>query len=397
MSGVRDNLSGGISRCSQISALAVTVGFSTAGTIKATRTNPSDAKYKGVRIMYKTGGYPTSPTDGSVFYDSNDATPVSTYTKNGFTDGTAYYLRAFAYTYKNATRLYTTTTSGAQASGTPVQIQGQQIFTSSGNFTVPAGVNAIDVFLVGGGGGGNVNGYAGAGGGYTKTLKNLSVTPGSSLSVVVGAGGAGSTEKTGLGGNGSASTIGIGGTTYTANGGYGGGVYTTANAGHGGSGGGASASGRSDAVSEWVPNGSHGGDGGSDGSNGYFGSQSAYNYMVSTNNSLAETRKPVLVPSDRPYCRGQGSTTRAFGESSGTLYSGGGGSACDNNTSTLWYGAGGAGGGGKGGAYSTSASAGTANTGGGGGCGSTYGNGSSSANSHGKAGGSGIVIIRWGY
>ena len=146
MSGVRDNLSGGVSRCSQISALVVTVGFATAGTIKATWSNPSDAKYKGVRIMYKTGGYPTSPTDGSVFYDSNDATPVSTFTKSGFTDGTTYYLRAFAYTYKNATRLYTTTTDGAQASGTPVQVKGQQIFTSSGNFTVPAGVTTLDVF-----------------------------------------------------------------------------------------------------------------------------------------------------------------------------------------------------------------------------------------------------------
>lgn len=395
MSGVRDNLSGGISRCSQISGLAVTVGFSTAGTIKASWTNPNDAKYKGVRIMYKTGSYPMSPTDGSVFYDSNDATPVSTITKNGFTDGTTYYLRAYAYTYKNATRLYTHTTTGAQASGTPVQIQGQEIFTSSREFTVPAGVNAIDVFLVGGGGGGNVNGYAGAGGGYTKTLKNLAVTPGSSISVVVGAGGAGTTVSTGLGGNGSASSITVGGTTHSANGGYGGGVYTTANAGYGGSGGGASDSGKTDGVSAMVPSGSHGGDGGSDGSNGYFGSLSAYNYMVSTNDSLASTRKPVLVPADRAYCKGQGSTTRAFGESSGTLYSGGGGSACDGNTSTIWYGAGGAGGGGKGGAYTTEATAGTANTGGGGGCGSTRGN--SGAKTYGKDGGSGIVIIRWGY
>ena len=180
MSGIRDNLSGGVSRCSQIGDLKVTVGFSSLGTIVASWINPNDAKYKGFRIMYKTGGYPTSPTDGSVFYDSNDTTPVTNYTKNGFTDGTTYYLRAFAYTYKNATRLYTTTTDGAQASGTPLQVKGEQIFTSSGIFTVPAGVTAVDVFLVGGGGGGagaswGTNGGhgsgSGGGAGYTKPIK----------------------------------------------------------------------------------------------------------------------------------------------------------------------------------------------------------------------------------
>ena len=357
MSGVRDNLSGGVSRCSQISGLAVTVGFSTAGTIKATWTNPSDAKYKGVRIMFKTGGYPTSPTDGSVFYDSNDATPVSTFTKSGFTDGTLYYLRAFAYTYKNATRLYTTTTSGAQASGTPLQVQGQQIFTSSGTFTVPAGVTAIDVFLVGGGGGSGTefsNGYGGSAGGKTTIKKALAVTPGASASVLVGAGGVGVA--------GSQSKFTIGSTVLTADGG---GISSQGVGGNGGSGGGGG--GQYQIVA---------GNGGSDGSNG--SDSKPYN-----NGTQAFTYKGGT---------GQGSTTRAFGESGNTLYAGGGGGAWSPTGYPGARGFGGSGGGGNGqetGSTTNVATGGTANTGGG--AGAHYGVSSVGT------GGSGVVIVRWGY
>lgn len=357
MSGVRDNLSGGISRCSQISSLAVTVGFSTAGTIKATWTNPNDAKYKGVRIMYKTGGYPTSPMDGSVFYDSNDATPVSTFTKSGFTDGTLYYLRAFAYTYKNATRLYTTTTTGAQASGTPIQTKGQQIFTSSGTFTVPAGVTTIDVFLVGGGGGSGTDtstGYGGAGGGYTHT-ERLTVTPGAQASVIVGAGGVG-------GNDGSPSSFTLGSKVLTANGGK---KCAQAVGGAGGSGGGGG--GQYQIVA---------GNGGSDGSNGF--ASTPYN-----NGTQAFTYAGGA---------GQGTTTRAFGESNGTLYAGGGGGVWSPTGYPGARGFGGAGGGGNGQeVFSTTniATGGTANTGGGAG-----GHYNASANG---VGGSGIVIVRWGY
>lgn len=394
MSGVRDNLSGGISRCSQINNLAVTTGFSAPGTINASWTNPSDAKYKGVRIMYKTGSYPTSPTDGSVFYDSNDATPVSTYTKTGFTDGTTYYLRAFAYTYKNATRLYTTTTSGAQASGTPSQVQGELIFTSSGNFTAPAGVNAVDIFLVGGGGGGSYAGekkLVGGGGGYTKTVKNVAVTPGASYPIVIGAGGAGGTGTTtgSSGGNGGETTIVINGTTHSAKGGYGGGDYSVANTGNGGSGGGASGP---QATKEGDPTGGIGGDGGMDGSNGYRTAKTAYEYLVNQGSSTAEYYVATLVEAGKIYSQGQGSTTRAFGDSAKTLYSGGGGSPSNGDSSTLWVGAGGAGGGGKGAGFNVAATSGTANTGGGGGTGSTRGSQKSGA-----SGGSGIAIIRWGY
>lgn len=357
MSGVRDNLSGGISRCSQISGLTVAVGFSTAGTVKLKWTNPSDAKYKGVRIMLKTGGYPTSPTDGSVFYDSNDAVPPTEYTAYGFVDGTTYYFRAFAYTYKNATRLYTTTTDGAQASGVPLQVQGQQIFTNSGTFTVPAGVTAIDVFLVGGGAGSGTDyetGYGGAGGGYTYT-ERLTVTPGAQASVLIGAGGVGGTD-------GSPSTFTIASKTLTANGGK---KCVRAVGGAGGSGGGAG--GQYQIVA---------GNGGSDGSNG--GASTPYN-----NGTQAFTYSGGV---------GQGSTTRAFGESGGTLYAGGGGGSWSPTGYPGSRGFGGAGGGGNGNEYRSTvniATGGTPNTGGGA--------GGSDGMDYANNGGSGIVIVRWGY
>lgn len=57
----------------------------------------------------------------------------------------------------------------------------QQYFTTSGNWTVPAGVTKATVTCVGGGA------QNGSGGGYIK--RTVSVTPGASISVTVGAGG----------------------------------------------------------------------------------------------------------------------------------------------------------------------------------------------------------------
>jgi hypothetical protein len=74
-------------------------------------------------------------------------------------------------------------------------------FYPAGDYTwvVPAGCTEVDVFLVGGGGGSG-NG-SGAGSGYTKTYKRdnigikqgsqISVTPGQEINIIVGKGGAG--------------------------------------------------------------------------------------------------------------------------------------------------------------------------------------------------------------
>ena len=236
---------------------------------------------------------------------------------------------------------------------------------SSTKFTVPKGVKKIDVFCVGGGGsGGNSNavsagfgvnarkylGGGGGGGGYTNTMKNVAVTPGQQLSVVVGNGGSGGTNSSG-GHDGGKSSV---GDICSAFGGLEGGGYISTGK-YGGSGGGADA----DYIS--YDNGSEynygwkGNIGGKDGRNGEDG------VLVRTSDS--DTPKTIGG-------KGQGTTTRYFGESTGTLYSAGGcGLLSPSNYGT---------------SFPTYAVANTGNGGDGGSvCNPYYGS-------------SGICIIRWG-
>ena len=103
-----------------------------------------------------------------------------------------------------------------------VKSQTTQNFTTVGtsSFTVPCGVTSITVQVWGGGGaggGGSVTsangGSGGGGGGYCTQV--ISVTPGSTISYTVGAGGVGGT---GNGGNGGSSSFG----SVSATGGTGG-------------------------------------------------------------------------------------------------------------------------------------------------------------------------------
>jgi hypothetical protein len=67
---------------------------------------------------------------------------------------------------------------------------GSQSFTASGVFVVPAGVTTITVELLGAGGSGGGNGGGGGGGGgYTSSV--VTVNPGDSISITIGAAGGG--------------------------------------------------------------------------------------------------------------------------------------------------------------------------------------------------------------
>lgn len=70
---------------------------------------------------------------------------------------------------------------------------GFQAYTTPGTytFTVPAGVTSLSIVGVGGGGGGaqNTTSPSGGGGGMVKYTNNIAVTPGETLTVVIGAGG----------------------------------------------------------------------------------------------------------------------------------------------------------------------------------------------------------------
>lgn len=205
-------------------------------------------------------------------------------------------------------------------------------FLTSGVFTptdLRGAADGIDVFLVGGGGGTPGSYTGGAGGGYTNTKRGVLIKKGTSYSITVGAGGTGNAT------GGSTSAF-----DAVANGGKPG--VTSFKGGDGGSGGGGY-SGENDTPA---------GVGGSDGSDGGAGSAVGG--------------------------KGQGTTTREFAETFGTLYAGGGGGGA---VTTNKVGAGGAGGGANGMRDAA------ANTGGGAG-------GSIDDNTTSHRGGSGIVIIR---
>lgn len=115
----------------------------------------------------------------------------------------------------------TTWTSAAPASSF-VGYRGQ-VFTGNGTFTIPTGITAVKVTVVGGGGGASaVYGGGGAGGGSAiKFLTGL--TPGNTLAVTVGSGGSGT--STSSGGTGGTSQVASGTqtiTTISATGGAGG-------------------------------------------------------------------------------------------------------------------------------------------------------------------------------
>ena len=222
------------------------------------------------------------------------------------------------------------------------------VFLESGAFTVPAGVNSMDVFLVGGGASGA--NFVGGGGGYTNTEKNIPVTSGDTWTVTVGDGGARNARQ-----NGQASKIEeTSGAlrSYQANGGNIGGSSTGGNGGSGG-----------------APYDS--GAGGSDGGNG---ENTAWGSPGTGQDDRAYGTDPV-----EPY-----NTTREFGDYDGALYSGGGGGGRSSGGPGGPGGDGGGGDGDRGG----NAQDGEPNTGGGGG-----GDGQTSTN--GGAGGSGIVKVRY--
>lgn len=139
-------------------------------------------------------------------------------------------------------------------------------FLTSGTLTFSSlgtASSGIDLFLVGGG-------SAEGGGGYTATHKGLSISTGTSYSIVVGSGG----------------------TSSSVNGGTSSGFGQSVSGGQGKDGG--SGAGGSGYVNDGATGGSNGGNGGLGGDNWTGGT-------------------------------GQGTTTREFGESSGALYAGGGG------------------------------------------------------------------------
>jgi len=163
-------------------ANAPTIGTATSASgtsVSVAFTAPSDiggGAITGYRVVSTPGG----------LIGTGSSSPVEV---SGLTTGTAYTFKAWAINAYGPSPL-----SAASNSATPVA-QGQDAFTSSGSFTwvAPAGVTSISYVAVGSGGGygftttGGYNRYNGGGGGALIYRNNVTVTPGNSYNVVVGA------------------------------------------------------------------------------------------------------------------------------------------------------------------------------------------------------------------
>lgn len=254
---------------------------------------------------------------------------------------------------------------------------GSSAFTAETKATTSAGTaSRIRVLVVAGGGGGG--GCGGGGGGGVRHDTAFVASPGTTYTVTVGAGGAGGAGNA-QGGNGTDSSFGVVGNIITGTGGGGGGGFsnTNQNGRDGGSGGGAGAMASPPYTTGTGGNGNTPVTSPSQGNNG--GTSQTFNAFGGGGGAASNGQAAMAGNAGGGGSGGDGLLNNIQGLYS--TYGGGGGGGSGRQ-----YGIGGRGGGGDGRAFGLRASfAGTVNTGGGGGGG---------YNDTGKAGGSGIVVLR---
>lgn len=264
-------------------------------------TNPVSTNLQTIKVIQKIGSDPENPNDGTQVYEGTG----TTVTVDNLQDSIDYRFGIFAIgkngKYKDpVVKNYTPaiypkyTYTGEHALVKDENDHWRIRFLYSGILEWLDEDTKIDAFIVGAGGGGD---YAGGGGGYTKTVRNITLTRGQRINIIVGSGGTGS-KYTVSSTDGGSSSFG----EHTAQGGK---RSNSLNGGDGGSGGGAHFTGIGVSFI--------GGNGGSDGANGEdkiaYGSSSS----ITTYGG-----------------RGQGSTTREFGETAGPIHAGGGGGSAQN-------------------------------------------------------------------
>ena len=340
--------------------------------------NPNQAAgkpFSGVIIRYSTSGYPGVTGGTQVYKGAGNNTAVGGWSQT-YIDmpalNTTYYFSCYPYMTCSAGEKTGTALNAVAITSAVINIT----FTSSGSYTIPAGYTKADLFVVGGGGkawSGNTGAYGvgGAGSGRTATKIGLAISVGQKATITIGAGGTTASNKVASGGT---TSVVFPNLTLSALGGDSQNFSESYTSGGGGGSGGGGAS--------YYRYGHQYDPGGVGGTNGGNGANVTGNYATTLGG------------------KGQGTTTRAFGSSSGTLYAGGGGGSggCSGAYSYTFSngGAGGAGGGGRGGngaGYNhrgENGVAGAANTGGGGGGGGSGDGG----RGDGGNGGSGIALIK---
>ncbi len=259
-----------------------------------------------------------------------------------------------------------------------------KIRTATNSWVAPTGVTKVNLVLVGGGGAGGSNLYAGGGGGGRVLIGNdRTVTPGTTYSITIGAGGAPTTAGQRGSDGGSSSISGSGFTTLTSIGGAGG-ANEGNNGSNGGSGSGGHRRGGAGQVTSgtpvtgttWYGNNGAAGDGWLGGAGGGGGAGTAGTQGNANNNGGAGGAGLAILINPTT---GAVTTT----SSSADIYSAGGGGAA---TSPGSGGAGGTGGGGNGAGSGGGGNASGIGSGGGGA------NGAGSLGGYGKAG---ILVITY--
>lgn len=400
---------GAYSQTSTSSPVTLTVGDSGTYSVSGTAYNAFGISPSSPSASVAVTTVPQAPTIGTASVTSTSTNVTVTWTLgnnggkalsaititpylNGTTAGTTQNAATTSSTSHSFTGLtmgsaYTFKVKTTNANGTSAES------SATNSVTIPTIVETETLVIAGGGSGGSPMGGGGGAGGLVYT-NNVVFVPGTEYTVTVGAGGA-QVQDNATGIQGSNSNITGGALSLTAAVGGGGGGRWSGNAPtSGGSGGGG------------APNTAGGSATTNQGFAGGTGNVSGDNFNPGGGGGSAEAGN-----TDASLEGGDGlSTYSTWGAATGTgensggtyYYAGGGGAGRYlNNTGTPGAVApGGLGGGGAGGrgndgtSISTAAVAGTANTGGGGGGSGVYG-GSGGDVRIGKAGGSGIVIIRY--
>lgn len=198
---------------------APTIGTATAGNSGCASIPFTAPTYTGYPANAITS-YTATSSPGCVTSSGASSPLVVT----GLSTGTSY---TFSVKARNATGLGL---ASSVSNSITAAVQGQDAYTTAGSYSwvAPASVTSVSVVAVGGGGagggnctaGGNNYGGAGGGGGGLGYKNNITVTPGDSYAVVVGAGGTSPAGQGQIGTSGGSSSFNS--TTVVATGGTGG-------------------------------------------------------------------------------------------------------------------------------------------------------------------------------
>jgi hypothetical protein len=154
----------------------------------------------GVSGTITTSDFSTAILSGSFVINNNVGNFSRGISADAFTEGTeSFQLQVRTVSTSGTIVAVSATITINDTSLTPPPPQ--VVFTSSGSWVVPSNVTSISMVTVGGGGGGRYGTISRGGGGGSTSFRNaVTVTPGETLTITVGAGGAAVLNNTGSAG-----------------------------------------------------------------------------------------------------------------------------------------------------------------------------------------------------